>query len=148
MTKKDERIFGFRTTERLNDMMRELREERGYSTDTQVVYEGINELYRKTFPAYLKNSPKSDLTPENKAKVKVQEKKINEELKREEQKEICYLLEGEVKGDSCVYYKYSGRKRFENSIPLSMLNEGMVKTQYSPNREKVEQIQAEGKAEY
>lgn len=147
MTKVKKKV-SFVATVRFQEMVDEIKEQRGYGNDTQVYYEGVATLHKDTFPPYLRNTPKTTLDPVAKEKAIMQAKKISEEVELEKQKQICYLLEGEVDGMNCNYFKYSGRQRYDQSIPLTLLNEGMIRNQYSPNKETVKRLQAEGKTNY
>ena len=145
---KPKRI-SFDPTVRQDQMISEIMNDRGYQQKTQVVYEAIAELHRKYFPPYLAHKLPSSNAPEDKVRRKAQIEVAKKNMKAEEQKTICEIgLNGQVEGESCRYYRYSSRKRYEQTVPLSMLDEAMLRNQYAPSKEKVEQLQAEGKTDY
>lgn len=63
---------------------------------------------------------------------------------------ICAMLEGKISpdGETCTYYKYDEKLRFEQVIPISMLEQVMVDNQYTPNKERVLKLQELGKTKY
>lgn len=138
-------------TDRLTEMVEEIQEAKGYTTFTSVVHQAIIDLHTRTFPAYLK-SPKAAESPEDRVRRKAEEKKAKEEGVREEKLEIAKALKGKVVSEAgnefCVYYTYTGKKRYEQKIPLMLLTTDVLKNQYHPSKEKVEQYQKEGKTDY
>ena len=63
---------------------------------------------------------------------------------------LCTKLEGQISpdGTTCTYYKYDEKLRFEQVIPISMLEQVMVDNQYTPSRERVLKLQELGKTKY
>jgi len=146
MTNKDntrKKRIVINPTPKLWEKIEHIRNERGYQHRTQVVIEGINMLYDKVDPPY--NRPISK--PE----------KVREETKDEFGARVCMTkLGGTVKdtdaGEVCEFYKYStlvGKvKRYKQQVPIRLVDESLVATQYSPSRAKVEELEKKGKADY
>lgn len=134
-------------TDRMGEMVEELQNKLGLMSFSGVVHFAITELYRKEFPAY-----KETASPEERLKTKKMQKAMQEEEAMDEFRELAKALDGRIVVEGgkefCVYYNYTGRTRFEQKVPLNMLSSDLVKTQYQPSREKVEQYQKEGKTDY
>lgn len=138
-----------RFTERMIQMVEEIKEMRGYMTFSSVIYSAVADLHSKTFPAY-KHVPyknQEEREREKMAKVRTREKII-----AGEKEHICEMLEGKIidKGGSkvCEFFNYSSKKRYPQKIALAQLSEDLVKTQYQPSREKVEQLRRAGLVDY
>lgn len=136
MTKR----IAIKPSARLEEMIENLMREKGYSSKAEVVRSAVIRLHESTFPPYTQ-----------KGKSKKQQQKIEEVSEGET---ICKLLEGAIIADkntgekSCRYYVYDRKDRFEREIPLKALKRDLVPSQYSPSREKVEQLQADNKTNY
>lgn len=138
-------------SERADEMAREIMEAKGYATFGAVIHQAIIELHRSYFPAYVR--PRADTTPEGRVLQKMHEKKIKEQAAAEELIKVCDALEGTVVesksgGKVCRYFTYNFAKRYEQEIPLNLLTPDLTKTQYQPSRQKVEELQKSGKANY
>lgn len=138
-TKKRSGTLTVRPTERISEMVSEIRDAEGYESDTSVVFAGIRLLHAKTFPSYVqKRSTKGDGddVPESDAGT-----------------DFCARLGGVVKTTDvgakvCVFYNFNRGKALQQELPLTQLSETLVRNQYSPSKEIVQKIRAEGKAEY
>lgn len=142
--------YGIVFTERMVEMVNEIKENRGLMSFSAAVHFAIAELHKRDNPAYV--HLRTNESPADRVARKKQEKEAKEDMARADQLAILEALGGElvVKEGSEVatYYNYSGKKRFLQEVSLSMLTTDLIKTQYQPSRERVEQLQAEGKTEY
>lgn len=138
-------------TDRLEEMVKELEEKKGYPSFSAVVHQAIIDMHNKAFPSYVREASVRE-TPEDRVRRKKEIKEAKEALAREEQLEIMADLEGDLvqtdTGEFVRYYTYTNSKRFEQQVSLSSLTPDLVKTQYQPSREKVEKLRAEGKVDY
>ena len=134
---------------RLEEMVNELKNEKGYPTDASVFHAGVIELHSRAFPNYMR---KPALTGVDRLKASRDMKEA-----RAEDAETGFIalldhLGGKVVVEAgkkfAVYFNYTGKKRFEQKVPLEMLSSDLVKTQYQPSRAKVEKLQQEGKCDY
>ena len=133
MTTKQTKIT---LTQKLKDMLQEMKEEHGFNTINDVIYYSI----RYT----MMNYGKDKISKVNGGKSDPKSKKQDQQLA------ICAKLDGTISpdGTTCTYYKYDEKLRFENVIPITMLEEAMVDSQYTPSRERVEKLQALNKVSY
>lgn len=140
-----------RFTERMVEMVEELKEARGYATFSSVVYTAIAELHSKTFPAYRKMGT-TVKSPEEKERDLVGRKRAKEQIRIEEREAVCKLLDGKIADEGgtkvCVFYNYINKKRYLQKVALAQLSEDLIKTQYQPSKEKVERLQKEKKTDY
>ena len=126
----------------MNAMLTRLRDDRVDTSFSETIRECIRALYTKTYPEYKEKitlSTKTILTDEQKETMeKLQAQKV-----KTKQKQICLLLGGKMNKEEteCTYYVYDEKLRFEQTVPLSTLNENMVETQYTPSRERVKELQ-------
>lgn len=139
-----------RFASKMEEDIKQMMEEKGYISFSAVVHHAVMELYRSYYPAY--TTAKKDNSPKGRMKRIQDEREAKIELEYEKLAGICEDLGGdtEIKGGNeyCVYYTYSGKKRHQQEIPVNMLSEDLIKTQYSPSREKVEQLQRDKKVDY
>lgn len=137
-------------TKRMEEMVEKIQADRGLMTFSDAVHFAIAELYKKDNPAYM--ALKVNETPEERVQRREQEKKAKEELFRQDQLAILEKLGGELiereGGEVATYYTYTGKKRFQQVVPISMLSTDFLKTQYQPSREKVEELQRKGEVDY
>lgn len=137
-------------TDKMLEMVEKIQQERGLMSFAAAVHFAVAELYKKDNPAYM--ALKANETPEERMKRRKEEKEAKEDMVRLDQLAILEALGGKLVvkegNEVCVYYTYSGKKRFEQTVSLNMLSTDLVKTQYQPNREKVESLQKEGKTDY
>lgn len=128
-------------TENQIDLIKKMKEEQGFNTFNEVIYHCIR--YTMTYSS--KQNPTVNSTA--KKTNKVNEAKNKKQMK---QLEIIDKLNGTLSPDGMrvSYYKYDEKLRFEQVIPVDMLEEIMVETQYSPSRERVEKLQALKKTNY
>ena len=144
-------------TQGLNEKVEKIRKEMEMKPTnffTAVVELAINQLYNKTFPAYVASRNISAAkTPEDRAEQQMEIMRIKKEKEEEVLLGIANRLDGQVfvndSGHKSVkFFNYDKNSRFEQTIPLRMMNEELVKDQYYPSREDVEQRQVEGKCSY
>ena len=128
------------------DMVEEIQEAFGYTTHAAVFHQGIVQLHRSLFPAYM-----------DRRKLKIEtmksmgERAENSDVKMK--KLICNDLGGTIKtladgSKVCKYWTYSHKKRYQQEVEFGALTKDLINVQYYPSREKVEKLQAEGKTEY
>jgi len=137
-------------TERLLEMVEEIKARKGFPTFTAVVHAALIEMYTRMNPDYKATlRPES---PEDRVKRRKAEKDVKAEMVRSDSFEVVALLGGQIITEAgkefCKYFTYSGKKRFEQKVPLNMLSNDLVITQFQPSREKVEILQKEGKVDY
>lgn len=139
-------------TERQIEMANEIMAELGYNSFSQVVQQALIDKYQRTFPNYIKSGAKEE--PVDRAQRKEQEKVAKKDIVLEGYRDIARRLGGTLVTDdtggneACIYYTYTGKKRYEQRVPLNQLSEDLIKTQYQPNRAAVEKLQKEGKVDY
>ncbi|MCR4323038.1 MAG: hypothetical protein NUV61_03035 [Candidatus Azambacteria bacterium] len=142
----------FILTDRLEEMAQELINARGYSTITSLIHSAIIDMHTSAFPVYLRKIALRDEDPADRVRRKQEEKDAKRDMVLEEVRDIAFKLGGTITSngekETCTYFTYIGKKRFEQIIPISFLSEDLLKTQYSPNKEKVLQLQKEGKVDY
>ena len=134
---------------RLEEMVQELKDEKGYASTTAVVHAGLIELHTKAFPNYMRKPPSTGV---ERVRVQQDTKKAKEDAAEGVFRELSDALGGKIVVEGgksfCVYFTYTGKKRFEQKVPLELLSTDLVKTQYQPSKEKVLKLQAEGKTDY
>lgn len=149
----------FVVSPRMKQMLEDIQQHKGYLSISQAVTESISVHHMKLFGAPRYNGEHGlaynikEATPEEEKERqrmanKEQYTKRKKEEKDEEARSICTAMGGEVKGGLCFYYKYSDTERYMQEIPLSRMNPDMISNQYSPSREKVEELQRKGKVKY
>ena len=135
---------------RLQEMVDEIRDKAGYTSDTAVVHQGIIELHSKIMgPVYARGKAQ---TPEE----KIDSQKAKRQAKQEEAEEqgaiICERLGGEVDVEDgskvCRYYTYDGKKRYQQKMSLHLLTDQTLDKQYAPSKKKVLELQERGKTDY
>lgn len=161
--KKVRIVVEFEPGSRPHQMLEELKTERGHRTNPPVIIEALATLHRKCFPGgyYGSKKPRGDVDAEEEQEQKFMDQAETQEKRTEalakvrenKLKAIAYELKGEIieksPGNFVVkYYQYSERNRNQVTIPLSMMDEGLVRKQYYPNKEEVLALQAEGKVNY
>lgn len=144
--------ISFVPTDKLKDMILEIQEKFGYLTMTNVVVEAIIQMHTRAFPAYIQKKAEP-MTAEDKIKREEDRKKIREERERQKFLDVANLLEGEIVagesgGEVCKFYRYADTERYEMEVPLTRLTQDLVDNQYSPSKEKVEELRAKGKTKY
>lgn len=137
------------TTDRLDEMIQELMDEKGYAYKSQVLMEAVIQMHTKAFPAYSRR----EVSPEERAARKASEKESEDMIVMNKRIAIAEKLGGKVSKSSsgnvlCSYYKYSGRKRYEQSVPISAIDETLLDSQYSPSKEAVQALQDKGEVDY
>lgn len=133
----------------LNDMVERIREIKGFPSFSAVIHAAIIEYDRKCNPTYVK---KANYTPEEQAAREIDRKKSKLRLLENEKMEIARKLGGTVtgpEGDRTVrFYNYHGKSRFEQQMPLEMLNEEFIKRQYHPSKQQVDEWREKGELKY
>lgn len=138
----------------LVQMIKELQDKTKQNSATAVVIEAINTLNRKINPSYVTQRTLTVAkTPEDRAEQQMEIARIKKEKEEEVLLDIANRLEGHVtineSGHKTVrFFNYDKGRRDEQTLPLRMMNEELVKDQYYPSREEVEKRQAEGKTTY
>lgn len=136
-------------TPRMYEMVGEIEREKGYISFSAVIHQAIIDLHDSTFPKYAK---KKEESPRGRIERLKAEKEAKLDIAREGFIELLDALGGKIERvagkEFAVYFTYTGRKRYEQKVPLEMLSTDIVKTQYQPSKEKVEQLQREGKVDY
>ena len=139
-----------RLTDDMQLMVKELKKDMGYLTESHVFHTAVSELYHSHFPAYARNSARS---PEDKVKEKIKEKEAKEEFilaaKREVVKQMGGKLIAAAGGiEVAHYFTYAGKKRYEQETPLHLITEDLLASQYSPDRPTVERLHKEKKTDW
>lgn len=143
---KKKRLVMIRTG-RFDEMVDEIKKKRGYQYTPQVVSEAVALLHAKMFPAY--TMPTAKIKDPEEAEIARKELHEHEQKVQEENYiGICQELGGKIDGTHCIYYKYGGKFRYEQKVPLKMLTPDLVRAQYSPSKEKVEALHKEGKTKW
>lgn len=127
--------------------------EKGYDTISEVVKQAIRVSYAKEFPAYVDLKREVPKTLEEKVDYEDRKKALKEKKEEDRMIAICEALGGEVivnEGGNkvCKYFTYDRKNRYEQELPLMMLSDDLLASQYSPSREDVEKRQKEGKVNY
>jgi len=135
-------------TPRLNEMVLEIQDDKGYPSFSAVVHQSIIDHHHRCFPAYTNRDKSAEVTVQRK-----QDKRdALEKLEREKLASICTVLGGKIKDengtDYCIYHTYAHKKRYEQKVPVDQLTEDLSKNQYSPSKTKVESLQKAGKVDY
>ena len=145
----------FRPTERTKEMVRDIMDKKGFRSSVQTVEFCIAEMHNKEFPAYMRGKMGiGDPVEEEKNKIIRKETQEKAKLQLEEagKKKIAEQLEGKVYMSDgvkmCEYYTYDGKTRYQQTVPLVVLDESMLESQYVPSRKHVEKLQNTGKVNY
>jgi hypothetical protein len=134
----------FRANPKIRDMIDKLKEERCLESNAEVMRAAIVNYYETFFKSYGKDT----LSSANILSVK--QPKLTKEQKEERiQHDICMALNGKITdkdgNKSCTYTIYEKVNpklvnKFEQTLPVSMLNKDTISRQYYPSKEEVEQI--------
>lgn len=131
-------------TPRILEMVKEIKEKRGLTTDSDVYFYAIGETHAMLFKDYLvkRGSAFDSDDIEKNAKRKVEfreaEKKHKRDMHLAEKKNICTLiLRGNVVGEECHFDNYDYGKVEAQVIPLDAVTEEMAHNQFYPDRETV-----------
>lgn len=155
-----------------------IQEELGYASVAEAVRGCISIIYTKTFPQATRMSKANKkeklqkVVEERKAQdefeelSRVEQERIEQERKVEAKKtqtaqaqqiaiNVCEQeLNGVVGEDEdgnptvCAYFQYDGRRRYNQEIPIEFITADLVKTQYTPNKDRVLQLQRDGHVDY
>ena len=138
-------------TERMEEMVNEIMDARGYPSFSGVIHSAIAEMHSKTFPAYKGVSSRNEDAGQ-KVRRKKAEKDAKLEMLRQEKLLIIEELSGKLIEENnveyCSYYTYSSKKRFSQKVTLHLLTSQLIKAQYSPSKEHVLKLQKEKKVDY
>lgn len=137
-------------TQRMIEMVEEIRVAKGYVSFSAVVHAAVVEMHTKTFPNYMRPMKEDD--PAARVRRKAMEKEAREDMVREEHLEVARQLGATIVTEGgkefAVYYNYVQSKRYEQKVPIQLLSTDLLKAQYQPSREKVEQLQRDKKVDY
>lgn len=138
---------------RMIQMLDELAKFKGYPSTSAVIHHAIIDLHNRTFPAYKQSVTRSPLTAKDRKRKIQEEAEAREDMETERQEDIAGRLGGHIVvnrtgGKVCKYFTYTGKSRYLQEVPVSMLTEDLVATQYQPSKEAVEKYQREGKTDY
>lgn len=145
---KNVKRYSFTAGDRMQEMIEELMEYRGYRTLTALVTQGLVEMYREMGrDSFYVNKAKGAPTRKKDEPVAGLSKGEKKQLK------ICEELGGTVGVDGsgvkvCTFYTYTHKSRYEQNVPLDQLDEELVKNQYFPSRERVEEYQKKKQTDY
>lgn len=140
-------------TERVDEMVEKIKQEKGLKSFVSVIELAIDVLYSKTFKDYvMQRSISGKKTPEERAEEQLRIVEIKKQKVKDVQLDILTRLGGRLNtqsgSDIAEYMVYDRKNRFLQEVPLTMLNEDMVKDQYFPSREDVEARQKKGEVNY
>lgn len=144
-------------TQKNIEQLSAIQEELGLASISETVRACIHATHSKTFPSYARGGNTNSEPKEKMSKTEAKERK--KEIEKANQIalaiKVCEQdLNGVVATDEndnpirCAYYQYDGRKRWKQEVDIMSVNEGLVETQYLPNRERVEKLQKDGNVDY
>jgi len=141
------------TTPRIDEMVAELQEEKGFKSFNEVVQWAIMEAHSKTFKDYVMvRKLQAGKTPEEKAETLIRVQEIKKQKEEDALMAIAMELNGIVSGPSgdkrVKYFTYDKSNRYEQEVPLEMMSPELVQAQYFPDKETILQRQKEGKVNY
>lgn len=142
-----------RLSDRLAEMIQQIKEDKGFLSEAEAIRHAIVVTHRKYFPSYSKSAPDIK-SAEDKEREKKERKEAKKRVKEKEYTRICEdVLGGEViekEGGKkvCKYFTYKLTDRFAKEVPIEMVREDLADTQYSPSKEKVQELIAKGKVNY
>jgi hypothetical protein len=133
-------------TKRHLEMIKEIMEEKGYPTFSAVAHQALIQLHSSIFKEYVSSRKRG-------AEIKKPRAEVREEDEMAAQFALCEQLDGKVIQNEtgnpvCVYFQYQSKNRFEQEVPVAMLEEIHTARQYQPSRAKVEKLQEEKKVNY
>lgn len=127
-----------------------LRTKKSFSSFSALIHYCVMEAYDKNFPAYMED--RVSRTPESatdRARQKIQIKKT---LAEEPYRILCEQLQGEVSEVNgqliCTYPYFFQNEKQILQAPLMNVTQGMVTSQYFPDKETVDKWRAKGKLKY
>jgi len=136
--------------EKLVEMVDQIMQKKGYTTFTMVVHQAIIEMHGRVFKDYVMQRQDTSIEAVHERKKKLKE--LKEQEKEQKLLDIAEALGGEIlefpDGKYCKYYTYTGKARYPVEVPITALSADMIKTQYSPSKEKVMKLQEQGKVDY
>lgn len=140
-------------TKKLDDMVEEIRAEKGYKSFTAVIESAIIDFHGSVFKDYvMARKMQAAKTPEEKADTQLRVQEIKKQREEDVLMDIAKQLEGRVSGPAgdkrVKYFTYDKSNRYEQDVPLEMLTSELIEGQYFPDKETVLQRQVEGKVNY
>lgn len=146
MEKKTKILKTISFPERAVEMVNEVMERNGMPTFTSALCSMIAAAYPKMIRDYVDKMGIRQMTPEEKAANKEREKQATGRIQYDRQKLICDALEGTVEksghGYVCKYFTHSKYAKYPQTVPLDILTEDLLKSQYSPSKELVLEYRA------
>ena len=127
----------FNFSSRTGDMIDIFQNDKGYKTRTAAVEAMIAMAYEKSYPQekYKRTNSSGTETSTDSAEL-VCVKKLGGKV-----------VDG-ANGKVCQYFTYDYAERYEQEVPMSMVNDDLIQGQYEPSRAEVEELQAKGKVNY
>lgn len=130
-----------------------IQEEKNFTSETMVVVVALNLLYDKTFKDYVVGRGGRTLSDDEKADSQIKVADLKKQKEEARLLEIAKALNGEVifndgGGKVVRYFTYDKSNRYEQELPLTMMSEELISSQYFPSREEVEKRQKAGKVNY
>lgn len=130
---------------RIWQKLQEIMEEEGYPTAASAIHQAIIDKHAAVFNYARKNKPSSTFkeTAEQKVKNKQEEKDAKIKMREQEGELICEKLGGEIVDEGgikvCVYNTWRYDKSYEQKLNVEALDEELLKTQFYPSKEVVQQ---------
>lgn len=135
-------MVGF--SERHLEMIAEIKKKTGINMTTAIIRNALVDYHKRLLPDYV-TSRRDPLTPEQEAERREQVGQAKIKAERDTKTAICDALGGKVVGNSCVYFTFSKSAAYEQTLPLSHLDETLIEGQFFPDRETIEAAVASGK---
>ncbi len=127
----------FNLTDRTVSMISIFQQDKGFKSETAAIEAMIAIAYEKSFP-----------------KEKYEKKSIvADSVMAKTAEQICVVdlggsLQETATGKTCKYFTYDFTERYEQEVPISMIDDSTPRGQYSPSRETVEELQEAGRVNY
>lgn len=131
----DKKKISFHSNLKMESMVKDIKDKNGFFTIAETIRYCIGAVHKKEFKDYL--SSKHSGASMN---------------KRDDKIAVCHALDGRIETengkDYCIYYNYGRRDRFEQKKEVNLLTHDLLDRQYVPNKEKVKELQKQGKVNY
>jgi len=140
--------------EGLIEVIKKIKSDNHYNSETSVIIEAVNTLNRKLNPGYVNQRlATAGKTPEQRAENQM---KIQEIKKDREEKTLLSIAEklgakiikldgGEMR---VQYFIYDKNNRYMQEVPLEMMSDELVDNQYHPSMEDIVRRQKEKTVNY
>lgn len=144
----------FLVDEGLVEVIKKLKKDNHYNSETAVIIEAVMSLNRKLNPGYVVSRAETRAkTPEQKLDEEDERKRIKKQREEDAQMVIVNALEGRVSigaggGKVVKYYTYDRKNRYQQQLPIDMMSEDLIASQYFPTKEDVLARQAKGEVNY